>query len=445
LATRNHASETLEYGGATDVLYGHVKLLDKENNDYDSSNSVAVTPKALYNLKSASILKGDVLTKDNIESISGALISGTIDLGSNIPIPEEILDSFNGDNPIIYIRAPYFVGTTTNANYAVKAERDIYDRNIHEYYVLKEEHKEDLENFDTIKRDGVSTTISSILNVNNANNSFLYQNNYKGYMPAINLATSDGRIGFGSDEKSCLITYVKNGNTTNIPDSSLKLTSTSVNVSGDLYINSDKNSVVCKNDGSKFQLLVTNSVDGTPNTTYIPLQFDLATTKNEYNNETVAGKMTIGGDLHTLGTITAKGKVYNAVWNDYAEFFEKGEETEVGDIIALDLSSDEERYVKASKENPTVVGVHSDTYGHILGGEGTLEECQKTHIPVGLVGRVKTKIVGKIKKGEHVVLSDIQGVGKAYCSDINNPLDIIGVAIESSDDEDVKLIKIKLK
>lgn len=178
---------------------------------------------------------------------------------------------------------------------------------------------------------------------------------------------------------------------------------------------------------------------------YIPLRFDLTPAINEYTEERVSGKMTIGGDLHSKGTISAEGKVYNAVWNDYAEFFERGEETEVGDIIALDLFSEEERYVKASKENPTIVGVHSDTYGYILGGKDSIKESEETHIPVGLVGRVKTKIVGKIKKGEFVVLSNIPGVGCAYDEKLNTHLDVFGVAVESSDDIDIKLVKIKLK
>jgi hypothetical protein len=152
----------------------------------------------------------------------------------------------------------------------------------------------------------------------------------------------------------------------------------------------------------------------------------------------------VKGNIVHDGTITG-GKVHNAVFNDYAEFFEKGEDTEVRDIISLDLSSDEERYIKASKDNPTIVGVHSDTYGHILGGTNDIEESEKTHIPVGLVGRVKTKIVGKIKKGEYVVLSGISGVGCAYDEKLNNPLDVFGVAVESSDDIDIKLVKIKLK
>lgn len=45
------------------------------------------------------------------------------------------------------------------------------------------------------------------------------------------------------------------------------------------------------------------------------------------------------------GVLTAS-RVVNAQYNDYAEFFERGEETEAGDIIALDLSSDEENMLK---------------------------------------------------------------------------------------------------
>ena len=137
--------------------------------------------------------------------------------------------------------------------------------------------------------------------------------------------------------------------------------------------------------------------------------------------------------------------INNPSSNDYAEFFEKGEETEVGDIIALDNGSKEENYVKASKSNNFIVGVHSDTYGHILGGEGSIEESMKTHIPVGLVGRVYTKIVGKITKGDYVVLSDIPGVGRKYNEETDSPIDIIGGAVESSEDDGVKLVKIKLK
>ena len=76
LATKNHASDSTEFGGATDELYGHVMLLDKEDNEYDATYSMAVTPKALYDLKEDSVLKGSELTKENqyIVKIDGELI-----------------------------------------------------------------------------------------------------------------------------------------------------------------------------------------------------------------------------------------------------------------------------------------------------------------------------------------------------------------------------------
>ena len=63
---KNHASDNKEFGGASDKLYGHVLLLDKEDSEYNAENfSIAVTPKALYDLKSESILKGSDLTVEN--------------------------------------------------------------------------------------------------------------------------------------------------------------------------------------------------------------------------------------------------------------------------------------------------------------------------------------------------------------------------------------------
>ena len=65
-------------------------------------------------------------------------------------------------------------------------------------------------------------------------------------------------------------------------------------------------------------------------------------------------------------------------------------------------------------------------------------------IPVGLVGRVKAKIVGEVKKGDFIVISEIPGVGRAFNKDIDSVIDIIGMACESSSSEDIKRIKVKL-
>ena len=147
------------------------------------------------------------------------------------------------------------------------------------------------------------------------------------------------------------------------------------------------------------------------------------------------------GATFTASNFTAP-LIYNAVFNDYAEFYEKGEDTEPGHIIALSQNSNNELYVKASKENPNIVGVHSDSFGHIVGGESPLnnedpiEYNKKNFIPVGLVGRVKTFISGPVEKGDKIKLSPtIPGVGVKYQNfSSDNTANIIGFVVESDQD-----------
>lgn len=148
--------------------------------------------------------------------------------------------------------------------------------------------------------------------------------------------------------------------------------------------------------------------------------------------------------------ITA-AKVYNAVWNDYAEFYPKGEETEAGDIIMLDINSKEEKYVKATEGSTTVVGVHSDTYGHLIGGEEApdgrefVEYNSKKYIPVGLVGRVYCKVIGKINKGDRIVVSEIAGVGRKFDSERDNVFQIVGMSVENKESLQIGKIKVNFR
>ena len=142
-------------------------------------------------------------------------------------------------------------------------------------------------------------------------------------------------------------------------------------------------------------------------------------------------------------------RVYNAVWNDYAELFPRGEETEPGDVIALDLNSIEERYVKAGGVNPPV-GVHTEEFGILIGGEqppngkSVLEYNIKNYIPVSLAGRVHVKFVGPSSKGSLVVPSNICGVARMYDSKIDSRDRVIGMLVEEDDNKDIRKLKIKL-
>lgn len=142
----------------------------------------------------------------------------------------------------------------------------------------------------------------------------------------------------------------------------------------------------------------------------------------------------------STGVLTAT-KVYNAVWNDYAELFEKEDPEnvfEAGDIVAWK----DKGVAKVQHQNYAVVGVVSDTYGHLLGGTGDEEYDDKYFVPVGLAGRVRAKVTGKVEKGDFIAAYH-DGIGVA-----NNKADprlIVGKALEGSDEYDVKLIQILIK
>lgn len=208
----------------------------------------------------------------------------------------------------------------------------------------------------------------------------------------------------------------------------------------DLTISLNGASQGAYNGGSAKNINITASAVGA-----LPIGGGTITGALTVNGKTTIADVQINGNLvGTSGkTISGFGKVYNAIWNDYAEFFERGEETETGDIVALNLLSAKEQYIKASNENNCVVGVHSNEFAILIGGEEAPEGIDyykhniKKFIPVGLMGRVKCKVIGKIKKGEEIGVSHIAGVGIKGQG--------VGVALENKDNEEIGLIRILLK
>lgn len=168
------------------------------------------------------------------------------------------------------------------------------------------------------------------------------------------------------------------------------------------------------------------------------------------NYHTLESRATLLDYAHNTyfpGVLTAS-RVVNAQYNDYAEFFERGEDTEAGDIIALDLSSDEERYVKATPRNRVIVGIHSDEYAHIIGGEKgkTLEENLKNFIPVALAGRVHVKVSGVVYKGDRIVISNgMPGIGIALTNNSTSNKQVIGIALENKYNLGIGKIRLLLK
>ena len=122
----------------------------------------------------------------------------------------------------------------------------------------------------------------------------------------------------------------------------------------------------------------------------------------------------------------------------------------------------EEKYVRAVEGSEHVVGVHSDSYGFVVGGdiptEKFVKQDQNQHgrdvfqaynepnfIPVGLNGRVKTKIIGAIQKGDGVVVSQKAGIGRRFEKGKDDPCFIIGFVTETNVEEGIKRVKMQLK
>lgn len=142
-------------------------------------------------------------------------------------------------------------------------------------------------------------------------------------------------------------------------------------------------------------------------------------------------------------------RVYDAVYNDYAEFMPRGEQTEPGDIVALDMSAQAESYIKATPDSVSIGGVHTGEYAMLIGGEpaGPGEDfVQKNlpkYIPIALAGRVHAKVLGPVNLGDRIVLSDIPGVGRAAEGDVD-PRKVVGYAVEASQDSGISLVKIRV-
>lgn len=200
-----------------------------------------------------------------------------------------------------------------------------------------------------------------------------------------------------------------------------------------------------QHDGCHLKFQLNNS---NPGNTDSQASFYLEQYHDNYNTlESRATLLDYAHNTYFPGVLTAS-RVVNAHYNDYAEFFERGEETEAGDIIALDLSSDEERYVKATPKNRVIVGIHSDEYAHIIGGEKdkTLEENLKNFIPVALAGRVHVKVSGVVYKGDRIVISNgMPGIGIALTNNSTSNKQVIGIALENKYNLGIGKIRLLLK
>lgn len=134
----------------------------------------------------------------------------------------------------------------------------------------------------------------------------------------------------------------------------------------------------------------------------------------------VAGPPEASNDIPpNEGDITYNGdfwayRVYNAVWMDLAECWDKDErfEFEYGMVVVQTENGIKPAQKRAEKGT---VGILSNTYGYILGAknfnENDLKESKS--LPVAISGRVESKYVGRLEIGDEVVSTKDAEITKA--------------------------------
>lgn len=160
--------------------------------------------------------------------------------------------------------------------------------------------------------------------------------------------------------------------------------------------------------------------------------------------DAVLKSLTTTGDIHAQ-------RVYDSVYNDYAEFMPRGEQTEPGDIVALDTGGQTERYIKATAESTCIAGVHSDEYAMLIGGEAAkagedyFAKNIPHFIPVSLAGRIHAKVIGPVRPGDRIVVSETPGVGRAAAA--GEPLDyrkVVGYAVEGDAEKGLRRLRVRV-
>jgi len=132
----------------------------------------------------------------------------------------------------------------------------------------------------------------------------------------------------------------------------------------------------------------------------------------------------------TVGTITGNwslstGSRLNATYADLAERFEADTYYDAGTVV--ELGGDKEITAVQYELSEDVFGVVSDTAAYLMNaaaGDDT------THPPVAVGGRVKVKVVGKVKKGQRLVSAG-NGVARAAQKGEATAFNIIGRALEA--------------
>lgn len=179
---------------------------------------------------------------------------------------------------------------------------------------------------------------------------------------------------------------------------------------------------------------VTNDVVGAmPSGSFVPL--DAASVPTGPHDQGNAGQR--------WGTIYANvfdGEATKARYADLAERYAADAEYAPGTLVSL--GGEKEITATSGAYDYNFFGVISTNPGVLLNDDNFLFENEAMHPPVALTGRVPVRVIGKVKKGQRIALSDIPGVAGAChgSPEMLNPFFIVGRALEDKDYDEEGLV-----
>jgi len=143
--------------------------------------------------------------------------------------------------------------------------------------------------------------------------------------------------------------------------------------------------------------------------------------------------LTSGTDYLNYDGYFRANRVYNAVWNDIAEYFLSDEIGQPGKIYII---KNDKAILSNKRASGAVIGICSDSAAMIM-----KEEYKDKGIIIGLTGTIKTWVRSKIKSGDELV-SDIDGfAAKANIVDkLFKRSSIIGKALENNNGQEKRIL-----
>ena len=141
-------------------------------------------------------------------------------------------------------------------------------------------------------------------------------------------------------------------------------------------------------------------------------------------------------DLTVTGQFDGSGATLIGTWQatyaDIAEYYESDKNYAPGTVVAL--GGDKEITETTFVGDTEVFGIISTNPAFVLNFKK-----KGLYLPVALVGRVPCRVVGRVRKGQRLVASEIPGVARAIDM---VPDGVIARSLENKDEEDERLIEV---